>query len=622
MRITNLFPALLVLGLPGASARAPTTDDLNKISSTVTYSSWTESHNNNPFAAPRPPIKRPKECPPCFNCQLPAFNCAQFGECNSFNGQCICPDGWGGVDCLTPLCGSLADPGARYPRPDGEDCKCQQGWSGINCNVCQTDKACAPLKTRWMDDGGGDGQSGKNGDDGEDDSGLICYKGGLAVEQNYQMCDVTNRKIIDTIPDNKKPQVTFSCKQGPSGNISTGGLSTSSYQHPLLGSLQSIDRGDNTQDDSDPSKGTCSFQFWVDRIESFYCKLDDCEWEGRGSYESNTTFYQCKTIECACVADRFLCGQDGSVNIDDFLTEEVKGPATFRCENGAGCAFKEPAMNQLINDIFGDESITLDCDSGECMHYTQVPGYTAPEPPNDRVWVALSAASAALVFLLAALLLWYFGRSKKHPRGFGGVELPEDEASKLMADHIPATLHFENITYSVGTKAVLTDVTGSVAPGQIMAVMGASGAGKSTLLDILARKTKRGRVGGNLYINGKQIDDDRLYQRIVGFVDQEDTLMPTLTVYETVLYSALLRLPKNMSTEAKKFRTLETLNELGLLGIKNSRIGEAGRRSISGGEKRRVSIACELVTSPSILFLDEPTSGKSSLSLFRSGANL
>jgi len=63
------------------------------------------------------------------------------------------------------------------------------------------------------------------------------------------------------------------------------------------------------------------------------------------------------------------------LDIDEFLVEEVKGPATFQCDSGKGCSFKEPAMDQLINDIFGDESITLDCNSGECMHYTQVPGY-------------------------------------------------------------------------------------------------------------------------------------------------------------------------------------------------------------------------------------------------------
>jgi ABC-type multidrug transport system ATPase subunit len=211
---------------------------------------------------------------------------------------------------------------------------------------------------------------------------------------------------------------------------------------------------------------------------------------------------------------------------------------------------------------------------------------------------------------MRSLVLWYLGRTKRHPAGFGGVHLPSDEAAKLMTDHVPATLHFENLSYSINNMAILTDITGSVAPGQVMAILGASGAGKSTFLDILARKDKRGRVTGRLHINGSEIDDENLYRRVIGFVDQEDTLMPTLTVYETVLYSAVLRLPREMSLEAKKFRTLETMNELGILGIKDSRIGESGKRSISGGEKRRVSIACELVTSPSILFLDEPTSGE------------
>lgn len=144
-----------------------------------------------------------------------------------------------------------------------------------------------------------------------------------------------------------------------------------------------------------------------------------------------------------------------------------------------------------------------------------------------------------------------------------------------------------------------------------MAVIGASGAGKSTFLDLLARKSKTGSVTGDILVNGKKVDNAE-YRRVVGFVDQEDTLMGTLTVYETVLYSAMLRLPRDMSLEDKTMRTLETMHELGILGIRDSRIGESGQRSISGGEKRRVSIACELVTSPSILFLDEPTSGESS----------
>lgn len=61
-------------------------------------------------------------------------------------------------------------------------------------------------------------------------------------------------------------------------------------------------------------------------------------------------------------------------DIDDFLKEEIKGPATFKC-TGAQCKFEEPAMNDLINDIFADPYITLDCNGGECLHYSQVPGY-------------------------------------------------------------------------------------------------------------------------------------------------------------------------------------------------------------------------------------------------------
>lgn len=183
-----------------------------------------------------------------------------------------------------------------------------------------------------------------------------------------------------------------------------------------------------------------------------------------------------------------------------------------------------------------------------------------------------------------------------------------------MSDHVPATLHFRDISYTLPStpsqpaKPILTSISGRVRPGEVLAILGASGAGKSTFLDILARRRKRGVVGGRATVNGRMVPDGA-FRAVCGFVDQEDTLMRTLTVYETVLYSALLRLPRDMSVEAKKYRVMETLTELGILSIKDSRIGDSTTRGISGGEKRRVSIACELVTSPSILFLDEPTSG-------------
>ncbi|KAF9021922.1 hypothetical protein BDZ89DRAFT_1071060 [Hymenopellis radicata] len=505
-------------------------------------------------------VTRPDKCPPCFNCLLPAFTCGQYGSCDPYDGQCKCPPGWGGIDCLIPQCDSLADGDQRRLREDGKTCECKEGWGGINCNDRQ--------RLYWIP---ASGQIGSQ--DSEEIANMTCYDGGETVFNNHQMCDVTNRKIIDQLPG-RPPQVTFSCEK---------------------------------------QENTCSFQFWTAQVESFYCALDTCTSENVPGYDTNTTTYACEHIKCSCVPGRFICGEDGSVDITDFLTEEIRGPATFSCKSGAGCKFEEPAMNDLILTIFGDPFISLQCDGGECLHYSQVPGYVRPVKPDNTRWVALSAAGAGLIVVLSSAVLWYAGRAGTGE--FGQIRLPDNEASKLMAEHVPASLHFSSLSYTLGSKSILDDITGSVKPGQVMAIMGASGAGKSTLLDILARKNKRGTVGGVTLVNGREVGDSE-FKSVTGFVDQEDTLMSTLTVYETVLYSALLRLPRDMSFEAKKFRTLETMNELGILRIKDMRIGESGRRSISGGEKRRVSIACELVTSPSILFLDEPTSGLDSYNAF------
>ncbi|KAK7006194.1 ABC transporter protein [Favolaschia claudopus] len=507
----------------------------------------------------------PEKCPPCFNCQLPRFACGQYGECNEYDGQCKCPSGWGGIDCLIPQCDSLADGDQRRLREDGKTCDCKDGWGGINCNVCKTDESCAGFPLL--------GGSPVGNDDEIDPEEMRCYKGGETVFNNHQMCDVTNRKIIDQVGADRAVQVTFSCDK--------------------------------------PDK-TCSFQFWVAEVESFYCALDECESSNTPGYDTNITTYACEHIKCSCIPNRFICGEDGSVNIDDFLKEEIKGPASFSCRDSS-CKFEEPAMNDLISDIFADPYITLTCGGGECLHYSQIPGYVRPPKPDNTKWIALSAAGVGLIVIITSATLWYAGRASGGE--FGTIRLPDDEQARLMNDHVPATLHFSNVSYTLGSRVLLDNISGTIKPGQVCAIMGASGAGKSTFLDILARKSKRGQVSGMTYVNGREVANAE-FKAVTGFVDQEDTLMSTLTVYETVLYSALLRLPRDMTLEAKKFRTLETMTELGILGIKDSRIGASGNRSISGGEKRRVSIACELVTSPSILFLDEPTSGLDSYNAF------
>lgn len=358
----------------------------------------------------------------------------------------------------------------------------------------------------------------------------------------------------------------------------------------------------------------------MDQKESFYCGLTECDWNFETSHDKNITNYDCKKISCECIPDRMLCGEGGSVDISEFLTEEIQGPASFQCDTsrkGDECHFSEPAMNDLIKSIFGDPMIYLRCNSGECVHKTQVPGYKRPVRKINKPLIAGVIAGVSLFVVAAALGVYYYSRKMSMQSGVGPIHLDEDdEATKLMIDHNPAALQFENISYTVNGKEILKDIIGSVKPGEVMAIMGPSGAGKTSFLDILARKNKRGTVTGDVYVNGVRVSDSD-FREVIGFVDQDDTMMATLTVYETILNSALLRLPRDMALATKKRRVMEVIQQLGIYHIRDQLIGSAdGMRGISGGEKRRVSIACELVTSPSILFLDEPTSGLDSFNAY------
>jgi ABC-type multidrug transport system ATPase subunit len=320
-----------------------------------------------------------------------------------------------------------------------------------------------------------------------------------------------------------------------------------------------------------------------------------------------------------------LCGEEGSIDIGDFLVKDIKGPASFSYQSTHGGSpkdgskFEEPAMNQLIRDVFGDESITLQCHGAECLYVTDVPGYERPVREINTPLIAGVIAGCAL-FVVAVVLLIVFLSKRSAYRKYGAIHLSDDsddESSKLMADHKPASLQFQNVSYHINGKEILCDVQGIAQPGQITAIMGASGAGKTSFLDILARKNKRGIVHGDFFVNGERITDAE-YRSVIGFVDQEDTMLPTLTVHETILTSALLRLPRDMGISVKEQRVNEVEKQLGIFHIRDQLIGseEGNGRGISGGEKRRVGIACELVTSPSILFLDEPTSGLDAFNAF------
>jgi ABC-type multidrug transport system ATPase subunit len=318
-----------------------------------------------------------------------------------------------------------------------------------------------------------------------------------------------------------------------------------------------------------------------------------------------------------------LCGENGSIDLGDFLEQEIKGPATFSTvwtDGGSAddhSEFSEPAMDDLISSVFGDKKIFLMCHSGECLHETEVPGYERPVKAINTPLIAGIIAGCGLFVVAVILGVWYLSRRQAR---WGPIHLPDDdddEGAKLMVDHKPASLSFRNVSYSLKGKQILSDIQGVVHPGELLAIMGASGAGKTTFLDLLARKNKRGQVQGEFFINGEKVADDD-FRSVIGFVDQDDTLLPTLTVHETIVDSARLRLPKDMSMPAMLQRVDDVERQLGIHHIRHQIIGseEGNGRGISGGEKRRVGIACELVTSPSILFLDEPTSGLDAFNAF------
>jgi ABC-type multidrug transport system ATPase subunit len=158
---------------------------------------------------------------------------------------------------------------------------------------------------------------------------------------------------------------------------------------------------------------------------------------------------------------------------------------------------------------------------------------------------------------------------------------------------------------------ILRKVNCEARPGEIMAISGPSGAGKSTLLEILAGVIPPSRVSGEVLVNGQPINA-RCFRRLSGYVAQDEALFPLLTVKETLMYSARLRLPGSFHTAAAIVQ--ELLKQLGLEHVANVRIGSESNRGISGGEKRRVSVGVDLVHDPGVLLIDEPTSGLDSAS--------
>ncbi|KAH9670370.1 ABC transporter G family member 33 [Citrus sinensis] len=186
----------------------------------------------------------------------------------------------------------------------------------------------------------------------------------------------------------------------------------------------------------------------------------------------------------------------------------------------------------------------------------------------------------------------------------------------------PITMVFQDLQYSIDTPLemrrrecglahklqLLDDVTGTLRPGVLTALMGVSGAGKTTLLDVLAGRKTSGCFKGEIKVNGYPKIQET-FVRVSGYCEQTDIHSPHITIEESLFFSAWLRLPPTINSKTKADCVNHVLKTIELDGIKESLVGIPGVSGLSTEQRKRLTIGVELVAKPSIIFMDEPTTG-------------
>ncbi|KAL3515879.1 hypothetical protein ACH5RR_022781 [Cinchona calisaya] len=207
--------------------------------------------------------------------------------------------------------------------------------------------------------------------------------------------------------------------------------------------------------------------------------------------------------------------------------------------------------------------------------------------------------------------------SRKSPHSTG----VESRKGKMVLPFEPLTVVFEDLQYYIDTPLamkergsnqekiqLLRDVTGTFRPGILTALMGVSGAGKTTLLDVLSGRKTSGTVEGEIRIGGFP-KVQQTFARISGYCEQFDIHSPQITVEESLIFSAWLRLDAQINSETKSDFVKEVLEAIELHDIKDSLVGIPNVSGLSTEQRKRLTIAVELVANPSVIFLDEPTTG-------------
>ncbi|GLT32727.1 hypothetical protein SLA2020_073720 [Shorea laevis] len=221
-------------------------------------------------------------------------------------------------------------------------------------------------------------------------------------------------------------------------------------------------------------------------------------------------------------------------------------------------------------------------------------------------------------------------QGREHSSNFATMEekdmnshpnLKEPRRGTMVLPFEPLTVVFQNLQYYVDVPLemrergfdqeklqLLSDVSGALRPGVLTALMGISGAGKTTLLDVLAGRKTSGYIEGQIKIGGYPKVQET-FARISGYCEQTDIHSPQLTVEESLIFSAWLRLAPEIESKTKDEFVNEVLETIELDEIKDALVGIPGVSGLSTEQCKRLTIAVELVANPSIIFMDEPTTG-------------
>ncbi|XP_031498966.1 ABC transporter G family member 45-like [Nymphaea colorata] len=300
------------------------------------------------------------------------------------------------------------------------------------------------------------------------------------------------------------------------------------------------------------------------------------------------------------------------------------------------------AQNAIAVNEFLDERwsmpITLSATDGESIGKTflKIRGMFTE---SYLFWVSIGALCGFCLFfnMLSAIALTYLKAPQKAHANFATTA----DNVKVHAQHgtsplclmngspewqtlLPVqhfTLVFKNIDYYVDMPSemrkygsrekrlqLLKNVSGAFRPGSLTALMGETGAGKTTLLDVLAGRKTGGIIEGKVSIAGHPKKQET-FSRVFGYCEQNDLHSPYITVHESLLFSASLRLPLEVTSETKNRFVDDVMELVELKGMKGSLVGVSGAFGLSTDQRKRLTIAVELVANPSIIFMDEPTTG-------------